>query len=118
MNLGLKDKVALLGGASKGLGRATAELLAREGCRVAVVANEPERGRVLVNPSRAAAVAFCKTLADDVARDGVTVNTVGTGWFDTARMMHRYKLEAEALGVTFEHFVSEMAEKFPAKRFG
>src|SRR5438445_13439034 len=36
MDLELKDKVAVVGGASKGLGRACAEVLAEEGARVVV----------------------------------------------------------------------------------
>lgn len=36
MDLGLKDKVAIVGGGSKGLGRACAEVLAREGARVTI----------------------------------------------------------------------------------
>ena len=36
MDLELKGKVAIVGGGSKGLGRACAEVLAEEGCRVAV----------------------------------------------------------------------------------
>src|SRR5262245_64029266 len=36
MDLGLKDKVAVVGGASKGLGRACAEVLAQEGAKVAM----------------------------------------------------------------------------------
>ncbi|HET9854162.1 MAG TPA: SDR family NAD(P)-dependent oxidoreductase, partial [Methylomirabilota bacterium] len=36
MDLELTDKVAIVGGASKGLGRACADVLAEEGCRVAI----------------------------------------------------------------------------------
>jgi 3-oxoacyl-[acyl-carrier protein] reductase len=36
MDLELKDKVAIVGGASKGLGRACAEVLAQEGAKVAI----------------------------------------------------------------------------------
>ena len=36
MDLGLKDKVAIIGGASKGLGRACAQVLAEEGAKVVI----------------------------------------------------------------------------------
>ena len=38
MDLGISGKVALVAGGSKGMGRATAEILAAEGCKVGVVA--------------------------------------------------------------------------------
>jgi 3-oxoacyl-[acyl-carrier protein] reductase len=38
MDLGLSDRVAVVGGASKGIGRATAMLLAQEGARVVIAA--------------------------------------------------------------------------------
>jgi 3-oxoacyl-[acyl-carrier protein] reductase len=38
MDLGLRDRVAIVGGASEGIGRATAKLLAAEGCRVVMAA--------------------------------------------------------------------------------
>jgi 3-oxoacyl-[acyl-carrier protein] reductase len=41
MDLGLKNKTALICGASAGLGYAVAEALAREGCRVAINARTP-----------------------------------------------------------------------------
>jgi 3-oxoacyl-[acyl-carrier protein] reductase len=41
VDLGLRGKVALVGAASKGMGRATAFSLAREGCKVAICARNP-----------------------------------------------------------------------------
>jgi 3-oxoacyl-[acyl-carrier protein] reductase len=38
MNLGLKDRVALVAASSQGIGRATAEAFAAEGCRIAMCA--------------------------------------------------------------------------------
>lgn len=38
MDLGLHDRVAIVGGASEGIGRATAKMLAMEGCRVVLAA--------------------------------------------------------------------------------
>jgi 3-oxoacyl-[acyl-carrier protein] reductase len=43
MDLGIKGRVALVCGSSSGLGRATAQLLAREGCRVALNGRDPDR---------------------------------------------------------------------------
>ncbi len=40
MDLGLKGKVALVGGSSKGIGRAAATALAMEGCKVAICARD------------------------------------------------------------------------------
>ena len=43
MNLGIKGKVALVMGASKGIGRGIAAALATEGARVAIASRSPER---------------------------------------------------------------------------
>ena len=42
MDLGLRDRVAIVGGASEGIGRATAKLLAAEGCRVVMAARRED----------------------------------------------------------------------------
>ncbi|MCU1300276.1 MAG: 3-oxoacyl-ACP reductase [Candidatus Sulfotelmatobacter sp.] len=42
MNLGLKDRVALVAASSQGIGRATAEAFAAEGCRIAMCARNEQ----------------------------------------------------------------------------
>jgi len=48
---------------------------------------EPIEGLNLSNTHRMAAVGYLKTLAREVAADGITVNTVATGRFATERLM-------------------------------
>jgi len=56
---------------------------------------EPIVGLNLSNSHRMAAVGFLKTLASEVAGDGITVNTVATGRFATDRLAgHAGSLEA------------------------
>lgn len=51
-------------------------------------AKEPEGmiRHVLANTARPAAVGLLKTLSDEVARHGITVNSVGPGWIGTDNM--------------------------------
>ncbi|MGE5814065.1 MAG: SDR family NAD(P)-dependent oxidoreductase, partial [Acidobacteriota bacterium] len=42
MNTGLKDKIGIVCAASEGLGRAAAEALAAEGCRLAICSRRGE----------------------------------------------------------------------------
>lgn len=51
---------------------------------------EPIPGLNLSNSHRMAAVGFLKTLAREVAADGITVNTVATGRFATERLASNY----------------------------
>ena len=43
MNLGIENKKVLITGGSRGIGRAAAEALAKEGCHVAVVARTKKK---------------------------------------------------------------------------
>ena len=52
MNLGLKDRVALVAASSQGIGRATAEALAAEGCRVAMCARNQQTLQVTAEKIR------------------------------------------------------------------
>ncbi|MEX0801492.1 MAG: SDR family oxidoreductase [Dehalococcoidia bacterium] len=56
MDLGLRDKVAIVAGASRGIGRASAITLAAEGCRVALAARGEEDLRAAAAEVEAAGV--------------------------------------------------------------
>jgi 3-oxoacyl-[acyl-carrier protein] reductase len=71
---------------------------------------EPNPVLSLSNTHRAAAVGYLKTLAREVAADGVTVNTVATGRFRTDRM-------AELFG-SIEAVEEQAAAEVPAARLG
>lgn len=74
MNLGLKDKVALVTGGSHGIGLATAALLAEEGCKVAICARTEPRLSEAAKGIGALAVQADVTIPADI--DGVVEETV------------------------------------------
>jgi len=69
MDLGIRGKAALVCGASKGLGRACAWSLAREGCRVTLVARERETLEKTADEMRSATGATVVTVAADITTD-------------------------------------------------
>jgi len=71
---------------------------------------EPIPGLVLSNANRMAAVGFLKTLAMEVAGDGITVNTVATGRFATDRLADRHG--------SLEQAHAAASEQVPAARLG
>jgi 3-oxoacyl-[acyl-carrier protein] reductase len=71
---------------------------------------EPNPALNLSNSHRMATVGFLKTLAREVAGDGITVNTVATGRFATDRMAE--------LGGSIEQVEAAAREEVPAGRLG
>ena len=64
MDLGIKDKVALVTGGSRGIGFSIASELAREGAKVAIVSRDPANNAAAVEKIRAAGGAATGILAD------------------------------------------------------
>jgi len=83
MDLELKGRRALVTGSSRGIGRATVELLAEEGCSVAICA----RGEAGV-----------KAFADDLRDRGVTVHAEPLDVTDEQALVGFVDRSAEALG--------------------
>src|SRR5260370_11169765 len=51
----------------------------------------PERAHILPTTTRAAVVPLSKSLANEFGPDGITVNTIGTGYIGTPRMRRYYE---------------------------
>jgi 3-oxoacyl-[acyl-carrier protein] reductase len=71
---------------------------------------EPIPGLTLSNANRMAALGLFETLADEVAGDGITVNTVATGMFATDRLADRQG--------SLEQAEEAARERIPARRLG
>jgi 3-oxoacyl-[acyl-carrier protein] reductase len=71
---------------------------------------EPIAGLTLSNANRLAALGLFETLADEVAGNGVTVNTVATGMFATDRLADRHG--------SLEQAEAAARERIPARRLG
>jgi len=105
VDLGLKGKVALVAASSKGLGKASALALAREGARVTICARTEadleaaaeeirrETGAEvlavqadLTNGIRPGIAGLMKAIMPELAKDGITINLVLPGTFLTSRI--------------------------------
>jgi 3-oxoacyl-[acyl-carrier protein] reductase len=69
VDLGIRGKTALVCGASKGLGRGCATSLAREGCRVTLVARERKALEKTAEEIRASTGATVSTVAADITSE-------------------------------------------------
>src|SRR5450759_1545541 len=82
MDLGIRGKNALVCGASKGLGRACAMSLAREGCSVTIVARDREQLEKTAGEIRAATGATITVVADITTDEGRAAALAAAGTLD------------------------------------
>ena len=83
-----------------------------------MAAKQPVGGLLLSNTARAGLLGFAKTLANEVARDGVLVNTVLPGHFDTARARDLAEMRAQREGRSVDQVMAERARSIPLGRTG
>ena len=79
---------------------------------------EPIPMLVLSNSVRMAVHGFAKSLAKQVAGDGITVNCVMPGHITTDRTMQLARATAEASGRSIDEVQAETARRIPAGRSG
>ncbi len=79
---------------------------------------EPLQNLVLSNSIRSAVISWAKTLAREVAADGITVNNILTGYFDTERLDEININQAKSKGQSIEEYKNGMKTSIPMGRFG
>jgi 3-oxoacyl-[acyl-carrier protein] reductase len=78
----------------------------------------PIANLALSNTLRASVVGWSKTLAGEVAKDGITVNVVVPGRIDTDRVRALDETRAAREGRTTDEVASESATTIPVGRYG
>lgn len=98
------------------------EMRARRWGRILTVSSiavkQPVDGLMLSNSLRAAVAAFARTLANEVAADGVTVNNLMPGYTRTDRVVDLAAQMAASGGVTPEEIAGRWEAQIPMRRLG
>ncbi len=79
---------------------------------------EPVDNLILSNSIRASVHGLAKTLANQIAKDGITINNVMPGFIQTDRINHLVAVNAEKSGKSQEETITDMATPIPVGRFG
>ncbi|MEJ5090211.1 3-oxoacyl-[acyl-carrier-protein] reductase FabG [compost metagenome] len=79
---------------------------------------EPMSNLVLSNTVRTALMSWSKSLAKDVAADHITVNSILTGLFDTARIQSLTQMDADRLHITYDEALALRLKQVPMNRLG
>ncbi|HJQ34458.1 MAG TPA: SDR family oxidoreductase [Pyrinomonadaceae bacterium] len=77
---------------------------------------QPIAGLLLSNTVRAGLTGWAKTLSNEVAAEGVTVNNVAPGWTLTSRQEEHAVERGARLGRTKEEMVESWASEVPMRR--
>jgi len=79
---------------------------------------QPIDGLMLSTSVRAAVTGFARTLANEVAAEGITVNTILPGYMNTERLTEVNRAAANREGLTLEDVERRMITQIPARRIG
>jgi 3-oxoacyl-[acyl-carrier protein] reductase len=83
-----------------------------------IAVKQPVDGLILSNSVRAAVTGWARTLANEVARDGITVNNVLPGYTRTDRVQQLNASRAEAEGVPVGEIQRRIEAQIPMRRLG
>ncbi|WP_022683489.1 SDR family oxidoreductase [Sphingobium bisphenolivorans] len=85
-----------------------------------VASKEPHKELPLVtaNVTRVAALSLNKSVSDEIAKFGITINTIGTGGFATDRYYEQMKRMVAENGRDWDEREAERREEIPVGRLG
>src|ERR671916_673191 len=83
-----------------------------------IAVKQPVEGLMLSNSLRAAVTGFARTLANEVAADGVTVNNLLPGYTRTERVDELARAAAAREGVSESEALARWEEEIPMRRLG
>lgn len=87
-------------------------------CLTSVAAKQPLEGLILSSTARAGVLGFAKSLADEVAPDGITVNTVCPGYMHTRRTEELVRRRAQAEARETSEIQQTLVLDIPLGRMG
>lgn len=79
---------------------------------------QPVENLVLSNSLRAGLTGFARTLANEVAEHGITVNNILPGYTRTERVQELAEMMASKEGIAPEEFVARWEQEIPMRRLG
>jgi 3-oxoacyl-[acyl-carrier protein] reductase len=105
------------------LARAAVPVMRRERwgrivCMTSIAARQPVPNLILSTTARAGVLGFAKSLADEVAKDGIGVAVVCPGYFRTDRALELARDRARRQGKTVEEVLAVQAAAVPLGRIG
>lgn len=79
---------------------------------------QPIENLVLSNSLRLAVVGFVKTLSQEVASTGITLNVIAPGYHNTAAMGRLFKKKSETTGISIEEAKASFAKQTAVGQLG
>jgi len=83
-----------------------------------IAVKQPVENLILSNSLRAAVTGFARTLANEVATFGITVNNIMPGYTRTERVEELSRMMAEKEGISPADFVARWEKEIPMRRLG
>jgi len=83
-----------------------------------IAVKQPVDNLILSNSLRAAVTGFARTLANEVASFGITVNNLMPGYTRTERVEELARMMSEKQGITPAEFVARWEQEIPMRRIG